>query len=169
MSKSLNQSDCSQCLDYFRRTLTLLWVIQKYLTPDLCYNDLFYGINVQGEENFTLKSANQIYADTNYSLRSEFQTRLKNHFGVLPSTQNFDFISSSKDCRVVINKQVEELTHSKIKDLIPEGIQIEHNTRAKHCCEWTAYAIYVPLSLLCSPFVVRRLLHRAVSSFHFRS
>lgn len=82
----------------------------------------FFLQYVQDDDDFTLKSVNEIYVDKNYSLRSEFQTTLKNHFGASTSAQNLDFVSTSKDCRVAINKQVEELTCSKIKDLIPQGM-----------------------------------------------
>lgn len=77
----------------------------------------------QGDDNSTLNSAYQMYADQSYPFKKEFQRKLTEKFEASP--QNFDFISSSQHCRMVINNQVEELTKRKIKGLIPEGIHTQ--------------------------------------------
>jgi len=61
-----------------------------------------------------------MYVDKSYQLAAPFQEILTKQFGA--PAQNIDFKTSSEDSRMNINKWVEEFTHSKIKDLLPEGI-----------------------------------------------
>ncbi len=76
--------------------------------------------NVQENAHFTLKAANRMYIDKSYQLANPFQGVLTNKFG--EPAQSVDFRTSPEDSRMVINKWVEEFTHSKIKDLLPERI-----------------------------------------------
>ena len=81
-------------------------------------NAVFFFI--QGDGNFTLESANQIYVDKKFPLAGPFLSTLKDNFGA--PAQNVDFISAFEDARMDINQWVEELTKSKIKDILPAGI-----------------------------------------------
>ena len=72
---------------------------------------------IKGNENYTLESANQLYVANNYPLTERFQTLMKNDFGA--AAENVDF--TLDETRLNINKWVEDFTHQKIKDLIPNG------------------------------------------------
>ena len=61
-----------------------------------------------------------MYVDNSFQLANSFQDILTKQFGA--PAQSVDFQTSSEESRVVINKWVEEFTHSKIKDLFPESI-----------------------------------------------
>jgi len=74
----------------------------------------------QGDENFTLESANQMYVDERYPITEKFQTTLEKNFGA--PAQNIDFFTAYNEARLNINKWVEEFTRSKIQNLLPEGI-----------------------------------------------
>ena len=58
-----------------------------------------------------------MYVQENYQLLEQFQTNLKEHFGVTAQSVNF----GAEETRNVINKWVEEVTRDKIKDLRPAG------------------------------------------------
>jgi len=73
--------------------------------------------SLKGDGNYTLESANQLYVANNYPLTERFQTLMKNDFGA--AAENVDFVLD--ETRLNINKWVEDFTHQKIKDLIPNG------------------------------------------------
>ena len=72
---------------------------------------------IKGNESYTMESANQLYVANNYPLTERFQTLMKNDFGA--AAENVDF--TLDETRLNINKWVEDFTHQKIKDLIPNG------------------------------------------------
>ncbi len=67
-----------------------------------------------------MESANLMYVEKSFPLAEKLQTTLKNNFGAL--AQNVDFNEAFDEARLNINKWVEKFTHSKSKDLLPEGM-----------------------------------------------
>ncbi len=72
---------------------------------------------LQGDGNFTLEAANQLYVADKYKLVDNFQTSLKENYGAPAQSVNFAVDAA----RTTINKWVEEFTHQKIKELLPAG------------------------------------------------
>jgi len=70
-------------------------------------------------ENFTLETANSIFAQDKFNLLPEFKETLHRHFHA--SIQTTDFSESSSAARL-INDWVEAITQNKIKDLIEEDM-----------------------------------------------
>ena len=103
------------------QSLKVFIVLYVYSSPVALANksgQIFGVIDmVQGDENYTLESANQMYVANNYPLADYFQMSMKNHFGAVP--ENVDF--TLDETRLNINKWVQDFTQQKIKDLIPEG------------------------------------------------
>lgn len=73
--------------------------------------------SLKGDKNFTLESANQMYVANNYPLTDHFQSTMNNDFGAPAQNVNF----ALDETRLNINKWVQDFTHKKIKDLIPQG------------------------------------------------
>lgn len=78
---------------------------------------IFFFFGFQGDGNFTLEAANQLYVAEKYQLTDEFKQNLNDNYGA--SGQNVDFAVDAS--RTKINDWVEEFTQHKIKDLLPEG------------------------------------------------
>ena len=72
---------------------------------------------LQGDKNFALEAANQLYVADKYELTDHFQTSLKENYGAPAQSVNF----AVDEARITINKWVEDFTHQKIKDLLPSG------------------------------------------------
>lgn len=72
---------------------------------------------MQGDENFTLEAANQLYVAEKYQLTDDFKQNLNDNYGA--AGQSVDFAVDAS--RTKINEWVEEFTQHKIKDLLPEG------------------------------------------------
>lgn len=73
----------------------------------------------QGDRSFTLESANRIYVQKDFKLLEKFQSLLSDHYDA--PGQSVDFERETEATRVMINKWVEDFTHEKIKDILPEG------------------------------------------------
>lgn len=73
----------------------------------------------QDTQDVTLASANQLYLANLYPLVEAYEAAIKEHFGASP--QNVDF--GSDETRSKINKWVEEFTQSKIKEILPAGVE----------------------------------------------
>lgn len=73
---------------------------------------------MQGDGNYTLSAANQLYIADKYQLTDHFQTLLKESYGAPAQNVNFAIDAARAD----INKWVEDFTNQKIKDLLPPGL-----------------------------------------------
>jgi len=58
-----------------------------------------------------------MYVANNYPLTDHFQSTMNNDFGAPAQNVNF----ALDETRLNINKWVQDFTHKKIKDLIPQG------------------------------------------------
>lgn len=92
-----------------------------YLTDmenDQMYSEIGNALRkVKGEGNsYSLETANQVYVEQKFPLKEEFQTILREQYES-PSPKSVDFGLDST--RLQINRNVEDLTQKKIKDLLP--------------------------------------------------
>jgi len=97
---------------------TLSQVVQGMSFPEsedlrLGYRDTIPALRTN--ENFTLETANSIFAQAGFDLQSDFKNTLHQYFHA--SIQNTDFSENEKSARL-INDWVEAVTQKKIKDLI---------------------------------------------------
>jgi len=80
----------------------------------------------KGSGDYTLKTANALWAQKDYQFLPDYFNTVENYYG--GKVTNLDFKSDAENSRVTINKWVEGQTNDKIKDLIPAG-QIDSLTR----------------------------------------
>ncbi len=67
-----------------------------------------------------MESANQLYVQRDYQLMEQFQSEMEQHFDAPAQSVDFrDF--AVEETRVKINKWVEDFTHDKIKEILPQG------------------------------------------------
>lgn len=78
------------------------------------YNDLN-----QVKSNYTLKTANALWAQKNYPFLYSYFSIIDRYYG--GNVTNLDFINDPENSRLTINNWVENQTNNKIKDLIPQG------------------------------------------------
>ena len=105
--------DVQSQVDYYCSVLNIVFFVYIFQVINLS----IFVIDIQGDDNFTLEAANQVYVAENYQLTAEFQSALKEHFGAPAENVNF----GAEKTRLDINKWVEDFTHQKIKDLLPGG------------------------------------------------
>jgi serpin B len=74
--------------------------------------------NAEGDP-FTLNIANSIWGQTGYPFKEPFLNTLAQNFGA--GMHTVDYVQAPEEARQAINGWVEEETHDKIKDLLPEG------------------------------------------------
>jgi len=75
---------------------------------------------LKGDDNFTFESANQLYVQRDYQLTEQFQSEMEQHFGAPAQSVDFrDF--AVEETRAKINKWVQDFTHDKIKEILPQG------------------------------------------------
>ncbi|MCD6575559.1 MAG: serpin family protein [Nanoarchaeota archaeon] len=79
-----------------------------------------YNILNSENENYTLKTANALWAQKDYPFSQEYFDTIKNYYG--GKVTNVDFINKSEEARRMINSWVESQTNDKIKDLIPPNV-----------------------------------------------
>ena len=70
-------------------------------------------------KNFTLKSANRIYANQKLPVSNDYKTRLTQAY--LSTIESVDFDQKAAETKDAINKWVEQYTNGKIKNLIPDN------------------------------------------------
>lgn len=73
----------------------------------------------KGDGNFTLETANRVYAYKEFSFNPKYLQILKNYFGVEPEQINF---AKSVEAAAEINGWVENKTRHRIKDLFNSGL-----------------------------------------------
>ena len=70
-------------------------------------------------KNFTLKSANRIYANHKLPVSNDYKTQLNQFY--LSTIESVDFDQKAAETKDAINKWVEQYTNGKIKNLIPDN------------------------------------------------
>ena len=83
------------------------------------------GLN-QGSGNYTLRTANALWAEKTHSFLPEYIDATARWYGA--NITNLDFIENPGGSREAINRWVEEKTEEKIRDLLPPG-SIDSMTR----------------------------------------
>jgi len=78
-----------------------------------------YNILNVGSSNYTLRTANALWAQEDFPFSQNYLNVAKNYYG--GKVTNVDFVSNREKARHLINNWVEEQTNGKIKDLIPKG------------------------------------------------
>ncbi len=76
------------------------------------------GLN-NGDENYTLRTANALWAEKAYPFLPEYIDIAERWYGA--NTTNLDFAKNPEGSRATINRWVEEKTEEKIRDLLPVG------------------------------------------------
>ena len=76
------------------------------------------GLN-RGSGNYTLRTANALWAEETYSLLPDYIDVAAHGYGA--NVTNLDFIENPDGSRETINRWVEEQTEDKIRDLLPPG------------------------------------------------
>jgi len=74
----------------------------------------------KGSSNYTLKTANALWAEKDYAFLQDYFTTVEKYYG--GKVTNLDFKNDAENSRVTINKWVEDQTNDKIQNLIPEGV-----------------------------------------------
>ncbi|GAF72908.1 unnamed protein product, partial [marine sediment metagenome] len=84
------------------------------------FGQLQNHLDGEGEErNYVLNVANALWAQEGYAFLNEYFDLVEQYYG--SALYGVDFINATEQTRQTINTWVEEKTHDKIKDLIPEG------------------------------------------------
>ena len=78
------------------------------------YNDL------NRKNKYDLSIANALWTQKDYPFLAEYLTTVEKYYG--GKATNVDFVRETEKSRQTINTWVEEQTHNKIKNLIPQGI-----------------------------------------------
>ncbi|WP_342770418.1 MULTISPECIES: serpin family protein [unclassified Methanoculleus] len=73
----------------------------------------------RADANYTLRTANALWAEETYSFLPEYTTAAARWYGA--NVTNLDFKGSPEASRETINRWVEEQTEDKIRDLLPAG------------------------------------------------
>jgi len=73
----------------------------------------------KGSSNYTLKTANALWAEKDYVFLQDYFTTVEKYYG--GKVTNLDFKNDAENSRVTINKWVEEQTNNKIQNLMPPG------------------------------------------------
>lgn len=73
----------------------------------------------QEDRPFELRIANSLWGQTGYPFHEDFLRILKDRFG--SPLREVDYIQASREATAQINAWVEEQTHQRIKNLIPDG------------------------------------------------
>lgn len=96
---------------------------------DTCRREGFLQIDAglnNGDENYTLRTANALWAEKAYPFLPEYIDIAERWYGA--NTTNLDFVNNPDGSRATINRWVEEMTEDKIRDLLPAG-SIDSMTR----------------------------------------
>jgi serpin B len=72
-----------------------------------------------GDENYTLRTANALWAEETYSFRPDYVDTAARWYSA--NVTNLDFANDAEASRQTINRWVEEKTEDKIRDLLPAG------------------------------------------------
>ncbi|BBL67405.1 serpin family protein [Methanoculleus chikugoensis] len=72
-----------------------------------------------GDENYTLRTANALWAEETYSFLPEYVDTAARWYAA--NVTNLDFANDAEPSRQTINRWVEEKTEDKIRDLLPAG------------------------------------------------
>ena len=72
-----------------------------------------------GSENYTLRTANALWAEETYQFLPEYVGTAAQWYGA--NVTNLDFRNNPEGSRATINRWVEEQTEEKIRDLLPAG------------------------------------------------
>jgi len=83
------------------------------------------GLN-SGDENYTLRTANALWAEKTYAFLPEYVDVARDWYSA--DAKNLDFIGNPEGSRATINRWVEEKTEDRIRDLLPAG-SIDSMTR----------------------------------------
>ncbi len=89
------------------------------------FNALDLHLN-HSDENYTLSVANAIWPQKDFTFLESYLDNIKVNYGA--KVRLMDYVNDTEGSRKIINDWVEEKTHDRIKDLIPEG-SISANTR----------------------------------------
>ncbi len=89
------------------------------------FNALDLHLN-HSDENYTLSVANAIWPQKDFRFLESYLDTIKVNYGA--KVRLMDYVNNTENSRKIINDWVEEKTHDRIKDLIPEG-SISADTR----------------------------------------
>jgi len=81
-----------------------------------------YNIINSGDKNYTLKTANALWAQNNYHFEQNYFDTIETYYH--GHVTNLDFMGDTENSRITINQWVENQTNDKIKNLIPKGMII---------------------------------------------
>jgi serpin B len=98
---------------------------QDQLHP--AFNALDLSLNQQrgGDENFTLKTANSVWAQADYDFLPEYLDALAENYGAGLRLVDYKDEGARENSRQAINEWVGEQTEGKIQDLLAKGILTE--------------------------------------------
>ncbi len=82
-------------------------------------NAAVYNIINKKEKNYSLSTANALWAEKTYSFLPNYFSTIERYYG--GRVINRDFINDAENSRQTINTWVEDQTNKRIKDLIPPG------------------------------------------------
>jgi len=82
------------------------------------FNALDLHLNSE-DENYIFDLSNAIWIQNNYPVLDSYLDTIKVNYGA--KVQAVDFVNKTEESRLAINEWVEEQTHQRIKDIIPEG------------------------------------------------
>ncbi|XP_049854612.1 serpin B6-like isoform X2 [Schistocerca gregaria] len=73
---------------------------------------------LKGSDDTVLEAANKVYAQVSFPIKEEFRASAAKF---LAEAEEVDFIKETEKSRAIINEWVENKTHKKITNLMPEG------------------------------------------------
>ncbi|MDD4253480.1 MAG: serpin family protein, partial [Methanoculleus horonobensis] len=97
---------------------SVLHLPENETPPREGYAGLDAALN-HGDQNYTLRTANALWAEETYPFLPEYVDTAARRYGA--NVTNLDFVNDSEASRQTINRWVEEKTEDKIRDLLPAG------------------------------------------------
>lgn len=80
---------------------------------------LLQNMTLQSDHSVDITITNRMWVDESYRIKRRFTRKLRRSYHAKPARLNF--IGRSNDSRLTINRAIEQDTHGKIKNLLPEG------------------------------------------------
>lgn len=98
-------------------------VLHFQLEPNLlhpAFAELIATLEPENAPAYQLAIANRLWGQKNYGFLPEFLNLTQRYYGA--PLQEVDFLNATEEARLTINAWVEQQTHNKILDLLPEGV-----------------------------------------------
>lgn len=109
-------------------TKTQMASVLNFNADDTALHNSFNALDLHlnhTEDNYKFSVANSLWAQKDYKFLDSYLDTIKVNYGADVSLLNF---AESEKSRGIINSWVEDKTHQKIKNLIPQGV-LSHNTK----------------------------------------